>query len=215
MRCPLSGRCVGLRFHGYNRGDPYRNYRERHFSARQGSARSAESQLGLGSVRLASVRDIGCTRHGVAGRSSAHPVAAARIAGQLPPRLAGGTCDRRPVAAALVVASAAPVRITLFADVSVLAEHEYREPSLDQPDRIRWFGHDIANRGNSKIMLDVPAAPADPTRTDVYGAVVVGEPVVRHRSGQHAGARRAGGCGDRARIRTTAAAALTTDGVDR
>jgi len=78
-----------------------------------------------------------------------------------------------PLAAALVVASAATVRITLFADVSVLAEHEYREPSLDQPDRSRWFGHDVANRGNSKIMLDVPAAPADPTRIDVYGAVVV------------------------------------------
>ena len=45
-----------------------------------------------------------------------------------------------PLAAALVVASAAPVRITLFADVSVLAEHEYREPSLDQDDRIRWSG---------------------------------------------------------------------------
>lgn len=79
-----------------------------------------------------------------------------------------------PLAAALVVAGAAPVRIMLFADVSVLAEHEYREPSLDQPDRSRWFGHDVANHGNSKIMLDVPAAPADPTCTDVYGAVVVG-----------------------------------------
>jgi hypothetical protein len=78
-----------------------------------------------------------------------------------------------PLAAALVVASAQPVRITLFADVSVLAEYEYREPSLDQPDRSRWFGHDVANRGNSKIMLDVPAAPADPMRIDVYGAVVV------------------------------------------
>jgi hypothetical protein len=78
-----------------------------------------------------------------------------------------------PSAAALVVASAATVRITLFADVSVLAEYEYREPSLDQEDRSRWFGHDVANRGNSKIMLDVPAALADPTRIDVYGAVVV------------------------------------------
>jgi hypothetical protein len=78
-----------------------------------------------------------------------------------------------PLAAALVVASAAPVRITLFADVSVLAEHEYREPSLDQQDRSRWFGHDVANPGNSKIMLDVPAALADPTRMGVYGAVVV------------------------------------------
>jgi hypothetical protein len=78
-----------------------------------------------------------------------------------------------PSAAALVVTSAAPVRITLFADMSVLAEHEYREPSLDQDDRIRWFGHDVANHGNSKIMLDVPAALAEPTRIDVYGAVVV------------------------------------------
>jgi hypothetical protein len=78
-----------------------------------------------------------------------------------------------PVAAAVVVASAEPVRITLFADMSVLAEYEYREPSLDQEDRMRWFGHDVANRGNSKIMLDVPAALADPTRIDVYGAVVV------------------------------------------
>jgi hypothetical protein len=78
-----------------------------------------------------------------------------------------------PLAAAQVVASAAPVRITLFADVSVLADYEYREPSLDQDDRIRWFGHDVANRGNSKIMLDVPAALADPTGIDVYGAVVV------------------------------------------
>ena len=79
-----------------------------------------------------------------------------------------------PSAAALVVASAEPVRITLFADVSVLAEYEYREPSLDQDDRIRWFGHDVANRGNSKIMLDIPAALADPTGIEVYGAVVVG-----------------------------------------
>jgi hypothetical protein len=78
-----------------------------------------------------------------------------------------------PVAAAVVVASAGPVRITLFADMSVLAEYEYREPSLDQEDRMRWFGHDVANRGNSKIMLDVPAALVDPTRIDVYGAVVV------------------------------------------
>ena len=78
-----------------------------------------------------------------------------------------------PVAAAVVVASAEPVRITLFADISVLAEYEYREPSLDQEDRMRWFGHDVANRGNSKIMLDVPAALADPTRIDVYGAIVV------------------------------------------
>jgi hypothetical protein len=77
-----------------------------------------------------------------------------------------------PVAAALVVASGAPVRITLFADVAVLAEHEYREPSLDEDDRLRWFGHDVANPGNSKIMLDIPAAVADPTRIDVYGAVV-------------------------------------------
>jgi hypothetical protein len=78
-----------------------------------------------------------------------------------------------PVVAAVVVASAEPVRITLFADISVLAEYEYREPSLDQEDRMRWFGHDVANRGNSKIMLDVPAALADPTRIDVYGAIVV------------------------------------------
>jgi hypothetical protein len=78
-----------------------------------------------------------------------------------------------PLAAAVVVASAGSVRITLFADMSVLAEYEYREPSLDQEDRMRWFGHDVANRGNSKIMLDVPAALADPTRIDVYGAVVV------------------------------------------
>jgi hypothetical protein len=78
-----------------------------------------------------------------------------------------------PLVAAVVVASAEPVRITLFADMSVLAEYEYREPSLDQQDRMRWFGHDVANRGNSKIMLDIPAAPADPTRVDVYGAVVV------------------------------------------
>jgi len=78
-----------------------------------------------------------------------------------------------PAAAALVAESAAVVRITLFDDVSVLAEHEYREPSLDQADRMRWFGHDGANRGNSKIMLDVPAAPTDRTRIDVYGAVVV------------------------------------------
>jgi hypothetical protein len=78
-----------------------------------------------------------------------------------------------PLAAALVVTGAGPVRITLFADVSVLAEHEYREPSLDQHDRSRWFGHDAANPGNSKIMLDVPAALADPTRIGVYGAVVV------------------------------------------
>ena len=74
-----------------------------------------------------------------------------------------------PPAAALVVRSAAPVRITLFDDVSVLAEYEYREPSLDQDDRIRWFGHDVANRGNSKIMLDVPAALADPTGIEVTG----------------------------------------------
>jgi hypothetical protein len=79
-----------------------------------------------------------------------------------------------PVAAAVVVASAEPVRITLFADMSVLAEYEYREPSLDQEDRMRWFGHDVANRGNSKIMLDVPSALADPTGIEVYGAVVVG-----------------------------------------
>jgi hypothetical protein len=79
-----------------------------------------------------------------------------------------------PSAGALVVTSAAPVRITLFSDVSVLADYEYREPSLDQDDRIRWFGHDVANRGNSKIMLDVPAALADPTGIEVYGAVVVG-----------------------------------------
>jgi hypothetical protein len=78
-----------------------------------------------------------------------------------------------PLAAAVVVASAEPVRITLFADMSVLAEYEYSEPSLDQEDRMRWFGHDAANRGNSKIMLDVPAALADPTRIEVYGAVVV------------------------------------------
>jgi hypothetical protein len=78
-----------------------------------------------------------------------------------------------PAAAALVVTSGAPVRITLFAGVSVLAEYEYREPSLDQDDRIRWFGHDVANRGNSKIMLDAPAALADPTSIAVYGAVVV------------------------------------------
>jgi hypothetical protein len=78
-----------------------------------------------------------------------------------------------PSAAALVVTSGAPVRITLFADVSLLAEFEYREPSVDQDDRLRWFGHDVANRGNSKIMLDIPAAVTDPTRTDVYGAVVV------------------------------------------
>jgi len=78
-----------------------------------------------------------------------------------------------PLAAAVVVASAEPVRITLFADMSVLAEYEYRESSLDQEDRMRWFGHDVANRGNSKIMLDVPAALADPTRIDVYGAIVV------------------------------------------
>jgi hypothetical protein len=78
-----------------------------------------------------------------------------------------------PLAGALVVATAEPVRITLLADVWVLAEHEYREPSLDQDDRVRWFGHDVANRANSKIMLDVPAALADPTRMDVYGAVVV------------------------------------------
>jgi hypothetical protein len=61
----------------------------------------------------------------------------------------------------------------LFADMSVLAEYEYREPSIDQEGRMRWFGHDVANRGNSKIMLDVPDALADPTRIDVYGAVVV------------------------------------------
>jgi hypothetical protein len=78
-----------------------------------------------------------------------------------------------PSTAALIAESAAPVRITRFADVSVLAEHEYREPSLDQDGRIRWFGHDAANRGNSKIKLDVPAVLADPTRIDVYGAVVV------------------------------------------
>jgi hypothetical protein len=78
-----------------------------------------------------------------------------------------------PSAAALVVTSASPIRITLFDDVAVLAEHEYREPSLDQDDRVRWFGHDVANRGNSKIMLDVPAALVDPGRVDVYGAVVV------------------------------------------
>jgi hypothetical protein len=76
------------------------------------------------------------------------------------------------LAAALVVSSAAPVRIILFANVSVLAEHEYCEPSPDQGDRIRWFGHDGPNRGNSKIMLDVPAALTDPTRIDVYEAVV-------------------------------------------
>ena len=79
-----------------------------------------------------------------------------------------------PSAGALVVTSAAPVRITLFPGVSVLAEYEYREPSLDQDDRIRWVAHDVANRGNSKIMLDVPATVADPTGIEVYGAVVVG-----------------------------------------
>jgi hypothetical protein len=78
-----------------------------------------------------------------------------------------------PSVAELVVESAAPVRITLFPDVSVLAEHEYRERSLDQDDRMRWFGHYAANPGNSKIMLDVPAAVADPARVDVFGAVVV------------------------------------------
>jgi hypothetical protein len=78
-----------------------------------------------------------------------------------------------PSAAALLITSPAPVRITLFADVAVLAEHEYREPSLDQEDRMRWFGHDAANRANSKIMLDLPAAQADPTRMGVYGAVVL------------------------------------------
>ncbi len=78
-----------------------------------------------------------------------------------------------PSAAALVVASASPVRITLFGDLAVLAEFEYREPSPDQGARMRWFGHDSANPGNSKIMLDVPAALTDPTRIDVFGAVVV------------------------------------------
>jgi hypothetical protein len=78
-----------------------------------------------------------------------------------------------PSAAALVVVSAAPVRITLFDDVSVLAEYDYREPSLDQQDRSRWFGHDADNPGNSKIMLDAPAALGGPTPIGVYGAVVV------------------------------------------
>ncbi len=54
------------------------------------------------------------------------------------------------------------MRITLFADVSVLVEHEYREPSLDQDDRSRWFGHDVANRGNSKTCWTSP--PGLPTR---------------------------------------------------
>jgi hypothetical protein len=86
-------------------------------------------------------------------------------------RAVAATVD--PTAAALVVTSAASVRITLFTDVSVLAEYEYREPSPDQQDRTRWFGHDVANAGNSKIMLDIPAALADPARIGVYGAVVV------------------------------------------
>jgi hypothetical protein len=86
-------------------------------------------------------------------------------------RAVSATVD--PLAAALVVTSAAPVRITLFADLSVLAKHEYREPSLDQDDRGRWFGHDVDNPDNSKIMLDIPASLADPTRMGVYGAVVV------------------------------------------
>ena len=119
-----------------------------------------------------------------------------------------------PSAAALVVTSAAPVRITLFADVSVLAEYEYREPSLDQDDRIRWFGHDVANRGNSKIMLDVPAALADPTALMCTGPsswrTGCSESIRPPRC-----ARRAGGCGDRARVRTTPAATLTTEGGGR
>lgn len=78
-----------------------------------------------------------------------------------------------PSTAALVVAGTTPVRITLFVDMSVLAEHDYRQPSLDKDDRVRWFGHDVANLGNSKIMLDLPAAVADPTRIDVYGAIVM------------------------------------------
>ena len=120
-----------------------------------------------------------------------------------------------PSAAALVVASAAPVQITLFADVSVLAEHEYREPSLDQDDRIRWFGHDIANPGNSKIMLDVPATLADPTRIDVYGAVVVANRLFGIDPASTTAARCAGGCGDRARVRAIPAATLTAQRVDR
>ena len=93
-----------------------------------------------------------------------------------------------PSAAALVVASASPVRITLFGDLAVLAEFEYREPSPDQGARMRWFGHDSANPGNSKIMLDVPAALTDPTRIMCRGRRR-GEPVVRNRSGEHAPAR--------------------------
>jgi hypothetical protein len=50
--------------------------------------------VGSTSIRL---NDIRCTRHGAASRPSADPVAAARIAGQLPPCPARGPRDRQPV----------------------------------------------------------------------------------------------------------------------
>ena len=122
---------------------------------------------------VGSARDIGLVRAGVAGRSSSHPVTAACIAVNYRRVLRAVRATVDPLAAALVVTSEASVRITLFTDVSILAEHEYREPSLDQNDRSRWFGHDVDNRDNSKVMLDVPSTLADLTRIGVYGAIVM------------------------------------------